>query len=356
MGRAGFMTEELEVRREDALGRITLNRPRALNSLTLDMVRGMTSALRSWREDNGIQAVLIDGAGERGLCAGGDIRALYDAAKAGDESLLSSFWSEEYQLNAALARYPKPIVGMMDGVCMGGGVGISAHGSHRVVTERSKIAMPEVSIGFVPDVGATYLLSRAPGETGTYLALTGLPIGAGDAIHCGMADYYVHSDHLATLMQRLSTGVVDDSLRAVAETRPSEPFAGHRDWIDAAFSAETVEEIVERLRARSEPEAQTAIEEIEKKSPTSLKVTLRSLRSAREFTSLEQALDEEFRVSLACVRIGDFIEGVRATLVDKDRDPKWSRGSLVDVDERYVGQFFEPSATNELGLSAQIRL
>ena len=162
---------------EGALGRITLNRPKAINSLTLEMVRSITEALEQWRSDDRVRAVLIEGAGERGLCAGGDIRALYDAAKADDDSLPKAFWSEEYRLNAALSHYPKPVVGLMDGVCMGGGVGITAHGSHRVVTERSKVGMPETGIGFVPDVGGTYLLSRAPGEFGTHLALTGTPVG-----------------------------------------------------------------------------------------------------------------------------------------------------------------------------------
>ena len=343
---------EILLNEQGALGRITLNRPKALNSLTLGMVRTMTSALEKWRTDDRIQAVLIDGAGERGLCAGGDIRAIYDAAKAGDETLPATFWAEEYRLNATLPRYPKPIIGIMDGICMGGGVGISAHGSHRVVTERSKVGMPEVGIGFAPDVGGSYLLARAPGELGTHMALTGAPVGAGDAIHCGLADYYVTSDKLDELAGGLATGAVDETLEKFSEQPPAAPLEAEREWIDSVFAAGTVEEIVRRLRERPEAAAQSALKAIETKSPTSLKVTLRSLRSARLFDELEQALDQEFRVSLACVRLGDFIEGVRATLVDKDRDPKWSPSRLEDVDDEFVARFFAPLESGELGLSS----
>jgi enoyl-CoA hydratase len=333
-----------------ALGRITLNRPKALNSLTLGMVRTMSDALRRWRDATGIQAVLIDGAGERGLCAGGDVRSLYEAVLAGDLEAPARFWAEEYRLNADLARYPKPVVGIMDGICMGGGVGISAHGSHRVVTERSKVAMPEVTIGFTPDVGGSYLLSRAPGELGTLLALTGDSVGAADAIHCGLADACVPSERLEDLAEALSSGAVDETLRKFSEKTPEAPLAAEREWVDAAFSSSTVEEILRRLRERPEEAAHNAAKVIETKSPTSLKVTLRSLRSAREFTSLEQALGQEFRVAQACARLGDFAEGVRAALVDKDRDPKWSPSRLGDVGDELVRRFFQPQEAGDLGL------
>lgn len=335
------MTEpEVLLSERGALGRITLNRPKALNSLTLGMVRAMTEALQRWRDAEHIRVIAVDGADERGLCAGGDVRALHDAAKAGDETLAETFWAEEYQLNAALARYPKPVVGLMDGICMGGGVGVTAHGSHRVVTERSKIAMPEVGIGFVPDVGGTYLLQKAPGQLGVHLGLTGTTITGPDAIYCGLADHYVPSSSLEALLEALSDGDPDAALQKFAEQPPEPPLAEHREWIDAAYSASTVEEILQRLRDRPEPAAREAADTIEQKSPTSLKVTLRSLRT--EFTSLEQALEQEYRVSLACVRIGDFVEGVRATLVDKDRNPAWSPKTLGEVDEQRVEKFFAP--------------
>ncbi|MDA3629380.1 enoyl-CoA hydratase/isomerase family protein [Saccharopolyspora sp. WRP15-2] len=337
------MTEpEVLVREQGSLGRITLNRPKALNSLTLGMVREMAKAIEQWRTAEHIEAVLIDGAGERGLCAGGDVRALHDAVKAGDESLPIAFWTEEYQLNSALAGYPKPVVGIMDGITMGGGVGISAHGSHRVVTERSKVGMPEVGIGFIPDVGGTYLLSRAPGELGTHLALTGSPVGGADAVHCGVADYFVDSANLPELINALSGGSVDEVLRKFAEPTPDAPLAEHREWIDAAYSADSVEEVLRRLRERPEAAAREAAEAIEQKSPTSLKVTLKALRS--DYASLEEALVQEYRLAMACVRIGDFVEGVRATLVDKDRNPKWSPPQLSEVDDARVAEFFAPVA------------
>ncbi|RCW40821.1 enoyl-CoA hydratase [Halopolyspora algeriensis] len=343
--------QEVLLDEQGALGRITLNRPKALNSLTLGMVRSVTAALERWRHDDRIHAVLIEGAGERGLCAGGDIRALYDAAKAGDESLPRSFWAEEYRMNAMLARYPKPVVSIMDGICMGGGVGISAHGSHRVVTERSKVGMPETGIGFFPDVGGTYLLSRAPGELGTHMALTGEPVGAGDALYCGLADHHVDSGNLEELITALSTGAVDTVLEKYSEPAPESPLEAHRTWIDVAYSADTVEEISRRLRQRPEEAAHSAADAIETKSPTSLKVTLRSVRSAAGLTSLEQVLDQEFRVSLACLWIGDFLEGVRATLVDKDRNPMWNPQHLGEVEDEFVAEFFAPPAAGDLGLS-----
>jgi enoyl-CoA hydratase len=231
-------------------------------------------------------------------------------------------------------------VGVMDGICMGGGVGITAHDSHRVVTERSKIGMPEVGIGFIPDVGGTYLMSRTPGELGTHLALTGGAVGGADALQCGIADHYVLSDRLPELVEALATGEVDDVLKSFAAPVPESPLAAQREWIDAAYSADDVAEILRRLRDRPEQAAQDAADTIETKSPTALKVTLRALRSGYE--SLEQALTQEYRLAMACVRIGDFVEGVRATLVDKDRNPQWSPASLSEVDESRVQKFFEP--------------
>ena len=337
------MTEsEILVSENGSLGRITLNRPKALNSLTLGMVREMTEAVERWRDAEHIRAILIDGAGERGLCAGGDVRALHDAAKAGDESLPAAFWTEEYRLNSALANYPKPVVGIMDGICMGGGVGITAHGSHRVVTERSKVGMPETGIGFIPDVGGTYLMSRAPGELGTHLALTGSAVGGADALYCDLADHYVDSARLPALIEALSSGDVDEVLAGFATAAPESSLAEHRVWIDAAYAGDDVEAILARLRDRPEQAAQDAATTIATKSPTALKVTLRALRS--DYASLEQALTQEYRLAMACVRIGDFVEGVRATLVDKDRNPQWSPTSLSEVDESRVQKFFEPAA------------
>ncbi|HTV38303.1 MAG TPA: enoyl-CoA hydratase/isomerase family protein, partial [Xanthobacteraceae bacterium] len=195
---------EVLVRRRGALRRITLNRPKALNALTLGMVETMAAHLREWAADEAAGVVLIDGAGDRGLCAGGDLRELYDAAKAKNYALPARFWATEYRLDVLIARYRKPVVALMDGMVMGGGVGLSAHAAHRVVTERSVIAMPEVGIGYFPDVGALYVLARAPGYVGTHLALTGARIGAADAIYCGLADVHVPADKLADLPAALA--------------------------------------------------------------------------------------------------------------------------------------------------------
>lgn len=342
---------EILLAEQGALGRITLNRPKALNSLTLGMVRTMTEALRRWRDDERIRTVLIEGAGERGLCAGGDIRSLYDSAKSGDLDGIKTFWAEEYRLNAMLPHYPKPIVSVMDGITMGGGVGVSSHTSHPVVTERSKVGMPEVGIGFAPDVGGTYLLSRAPGELGTHLALTGVPVGAGDAIHCGLAGYYVPSDRLPELAEALSTESADQALQKYAEQSPAAPLAEQRSWIDAAYAGDSVEDALVRLRQTAREPAGAAADAIITKSPTSLKVTLKALREERSLSTLEQALDQEYRVSLACVRLGDFVEGVRATLVDKDRNPTWVPATLEEVDAARVDSFFASLGAEELGLS-----
>ncbi|MFC7449558.1 enoyl-CoA hydratase/isomerase family protein [Rhodococcus daqingensis] len=349
------MSEENEpevlVRRVGATGRLTLNRPRAINALNHSMVRTMAAALLEWEADPQVRAVVVDGAGERGLCAGGDIVSIYhDARDGGDGS--REFWRDEYILNAAIGRYPKTYVAIMDGIVMGGGVGISAHGSVRIVTERSSIAMPETGIGFVPDVGGTYLLSRAPGETGTHVALTTGRLNAGDAIALGFADHFVPSESLGALVAALESGSVADALARLECPAPESPLLAQRSWIDAAYSADTVEEIVERLQAADVPEAAKAAEQVLAKSPVAQKVTLRSLRHARTLGSLEAVLDEEFRVSVAALASHDLVEGIRAQVVDKDRNPAWSPATLADVTDADVDRYFQPLGELELGLAA----
>ncbi|GAA2095459.1 enoyl-CoA hydratase/isomerase family protein [Streptomyces albiaxialis] len=334
--------EEVLTGVEGRLGRITLNRPRALNALTHGMVRRLDAALAGWEQDPAVEAVVLTGAGERGLCAGGDIRAIHEDARArGGAS--GPFWRDEYRLNARIARYPKPYVAVMDGIVMGGGVGVSAHGSLRVVTERSRVAMPETGIGFVPDVGGTFLLSRAPGELGTHLALTGDAVGAADALLCGLADHFVPSAELPALLR--------DALEVpVAEAPPGE-LAAAREWIDRCYAADTVEEILERLRADGSRGAKEAAGTLERRSPTSLKVTLAALRRARELATLEEVLEQEYRVSCACLDSPDLVEGIRAQVVDKDRSPRWSPATLAEVTEADVERFFAPREHEGLGLA-----
>ncbi|MEV3870639.1 enoyl-CoA hydratase/isomerase family protein [Streptomyces sp. NPDC049906] len=334
---------------------ITLNRPRALNSLTHGMVLRIDGALTEWERDPAVETVVITGAGERGLCAGGDIRAIHDDARDGDGTASAAFWRDEYRLNARIARYPKPYVAVMDGLVMGGGVGVSAHGSVRVVTERSDIAMPETGIGFVPDVGGTHLLALAPGELGTHLALTGARIGAADALLCGLADHYVPSASLRPLVDDLARLPVHEALaRHVQAPSPGE-LAEQREWIDDCYRADTVEEILRRLLARGRPAAEEAAETLLARSPTALKVTLAALRRVRRLGPLERVLDQEYRVSCACLRHPDLVEGIRARIVDKDREPRWSPATLAEVAEADVEGFFAPLGERELGLADRSR-
>lgn len=335
--------------------RITLNRPRALNALTHTMVRRIDEALTAWERDPAVQTVVITGAGERGLCAGGDIRAIHDDARDGDGTASAAFWRDEYRLNARIARWPKPYVAVMDGIVMGGGVGVSAHGSVRVVTERSRVAMPETGIGFVPDVGGTHLLAAAPGELGTHLALTGAQIGAADALLCGLADHYVPTAALPDLLDALAESPVEEALAGYARTPEEGALAARRDWIDACYTADTVEEIVRRLLAHGDPAATEAAETLLAKSPTALKATLASLRRARRLGMLEPVLNQEYRVSCAALDTPDLVEGIRAQVVDKDRRPRWSPRTLGEVTDADVERFFTPLGERELGLSPAMR-
>ncbi|MFD9536462.1 enoyl-CoA hydratase/isomerase family protein [Streptomyces sp. NPDC060010] len=346
------MTDEADVlvHVEGRTGRLTLNRPKALNALSHPMVLRVEEALTAWRGDPAVEAVVVSGAGERGLCAGGDIRAIHDDAKAGGTAS-ADFWRDEYRLNALIARYPKPYVALMDGIVMGGGVGISAHGNVRIVTERSRVAMPETGIGFVPDVGGTYLLALAPGELGTHLALTGAPVGAADALLCGLADHFVPADRLDRLSADLGRAPVHEVLARHVGQAPPGLLAARRGWIDHCYAADTVEEIVERLLASGEPEAKDAAETILTKSPTALKVTLSALRRARETGPLERVLEQEYRISCTALRSPDLVEGIRAQVIDKDRAPRWSPATLEEVTESDVARYFAP-----LGDGRELRL
>ena len=336
---------------EGRMGRLTLNRPRALNALTHEMVRRITATLEEWERDPAVETVVITGAGERGLCAGGDIRQIHADARAGGGDASAAFWRDEYRLNARIARCPKPYVALMDGIVMGGGVGVSAHGSVRIVTERSRIAMPETGIGFVPDVGGTYLLALAPGQLGTHLALTGTTVGAADALLCGLADHFVPSHRLPELLQALAARAVTDVLPSFVGAAPPGELGAHQEWIDHCYAADTVEEIVNRLFAYGAPAAKTAAESMLAKSPTALKVTLAAVRKARSLGPLEAVLDQEYRVSCAALSAPDLVEGIRAQVIDKDRTPRWTPATLTEVTDDDVARFFAPLGDRELSLA-----
>ncbi|WP_329223231.1 enoyl-CoA hydratase/isomerase family protein [Streptomyces sp. NBC_01485] len=339
------------LRTEGRAAYLTLNRPRALNALTHTMVRRIDEALTVWEDDPAVETVVLTGAGERGLCAGGDIRAIHDDARDGDGTASAAFWRDEYRLNARIARYPKPYVAVMDGIVMGGGVGVSAHAGVRIATERSRIAMPETGIGFVPDVGGTYLLALAPGELGTHLALTGAPAGAADALLCGLADHFVPSESLAPLVADLAHKPVRVAVDRYVRPAPPGALAAARPWIDACYGADTVEEIVGRLLDHGDSEAKEAAETVLAKSPTSLKVTLAAVRRARRLGPLENVLDQEYRVSCRALTAPDLVEGIRAQVIDKDRDPRWSPATLAEVTDADVARFFTPLGDRELGLA-----
>lgn len=330
----------IRVEKRGRLGVITLDRPRAINALTHGMVTDISDALESWAGEDAVHAVLVQGAGERGLCAGGDIVSVYRDVVEGEFDEPAAFWRDEYRMNARIARFPKPYIALMDGIVLGGGIGVSAHGSHRVVTERSRLGLPETGIGFVPDVGSTWLLSHAPGELGTYLALTAAPVCAGDGLAVGLADFFVPSDRLPRLASLLETVPPDEAVSNVAEAAPPAELAEDRDWIDEAFSADTVSEILARLRRLGFMRASETADRIERNSPTALSVALAALRRARTMDSLEEALDQEYRVSTHAIRTRDFVEGVRAQVVDKDRSPRWDPPVLAEVDPASVEAYF----------------
>ncbi|MEV7180490.1 enoyl-CoA hydratase/isomerase family protein [Kitasatospora sp. NPDC093679] len=338
----------VQVRRDGGAGRIVLDRPRALNALTHGMLLEIRDTLLAWADDDAVRTVVLTGAGERGLCAGADIRELHDDARAGGAGA-RVFFADEYRLNHLISRYPKPYVAVMDGITMGGGVGLSGHGSVRVVTERSNVAMPETRIGLMPDVGGSRLLALAPGGLGTHLALTSGSMGPGDALLCGFADHFVPVAALESFTAALAGTDPAEALAAHAAEPPAAALAGHRGWIDHCYAPDTVEEILDRLDAAGESAAAAAAAEIRAKSPTALKVTLAALRRARGHRGLGETLEQEYVISCAALDSHDLVEGIRAQVVDKDRNPQWKPAALADVTAEDVARFFAPTG-DPLGL------
>lgn len=307
------------------------------------MIRGITEALDAWEHHPDIRLVLLDGAGDRGFCAGGDVRTLREQILAGDAEAAMGFFRDEYALNARIAEYPKQIVVFADGVTMGGGIGLAGHASVRIVTERSRLAMPETRIGFTPDVGGSRLLARAPGRIGEYLALTGGTMDAADAVYAGFADHVVPADRLDDVRHALVTRADPDTPTEIAllfdETPEPSRLAGARSWIDAAFAADTVPGIIARLRDRPEPDAAATADLLETQAPTALTVTLAAVRSARDLPDLRAALAQEYALVEWFGRTQpDLVEGIRAQLVDKDRSPRWQPAHLDEVPDGTAAQ------------------
>ncbi len=337
------MTDESDIasRVDGGVGFVTLNRPKAINSLNQSMVDGLRAVLTAWEQDDAINAVVLSGAGERGLCAGGDVVAIYHSARA-DGAEARRFWHDEYLMNGQIGRFPKKYVALMDGIVMGGGVGVGAHANTRVVTETSKVAMPEVGIGFIPDVGGAYLLSRAPGSLGLHAALTGAPFSGADAIALGFADHYVPHAKLDALRQAIAADGVESAVAAHAVEPPASQLAAQRDWIDHCYAGDTLADIVAALRGHDAGPANDAANLIATRSPIALSVTLEAVRRAAKLDTLEDVLAQDYRVSSASLRSHDLVEGIRAQLVDKDRNPKWSPASLSQVSAADVEAYFAP--------------
>ena len=358
------MTTDVLLERRGPVGLVTLNRPKALNALDQGMIRALHPALEAWAREPEVKAVVIRGAGGRAFCAGGDVRAvalsLGSAAPEGQEPLSRAFFREEYRLNHLIHHYPKPYVALVDGICMGGGLGLSAHGSHRVVTERLVLAMPETAIGLFPDVGGGWFLPRFPGEAGTYLGLTGARCNAADALWLGYGTQHVTHDRLESLVEALAAAdwgvgeareVATRVLSGLASEPGASPLRVQREAIDRCFAKDSVEEIVAALGAEGTPWAEETRATLGRMSPTSLKVTLRQLRRCRG-RPYDEVATVEYRLSQHCTALPDFREGIRAVLVDKDNRPKWSPPTLAEVPESLVEACFAPLGERELVLPA----
>jgi len=325
-------------RRDGRAGRILLNRPRVLNTLTLDMVRSFTRALNEFRDDPHVHAVVVEGAGDRAFCAGGDIRALRDGQLSGDRSMVEAFFREEYDLNLLISTYPKPYIALIDGICMGGGIGVSVHGPYRVATEHAMFAMPETAIGFFPDIGGTFFLPRLPGQLGIHLGLTGLRTTGADAVHAGFATHFTARASLPALSATLAEiGVA--ALARFAEPLPPHSRTPDLAAIDRCYDADSIAEIAVRLAAEPGDWAADALRALRTVSPTALAFTLEAFRRGANLT-LKDALDAEFLLTRTTMAYPDFAEGVRAMVVDKDRQPKWRPARIEDIDRRVVAGMF----------------
>ena len=342
------LKNDIHIRKSGVAGRITLTRPDALNAMTYDMCMAIGDAIGEWEHDDSIKLVIIDAEGDRAFCSGGDIADLYATGKSGNFDYGRKFWADEYRINAKIRNYNKPYVAIMDGIVMGGGVGISAHGSHRVVTEHTLFAMPECGIGLVPDVGGNWLLSRAPGRLGEYLAITGARLKADDCITAGIGDIFIPSEKLPEMIDLLEkTGdlAVLDTSKDTAEKGSLEiEFA----LIDQYFSQSTAAEIVKALETNGGEWETKAAKLIRRGSPLSIACAIEIVRTARGLDGFEDILALEYRFTYRSMSHGDFIEGVRAQIISKDRNPKWKPATLEELDEREISGMLEPLGSDAL--------
>lgn len=342
------MSGDIHIRREGRAGRITLTRPKALNALSWDMVRAIDAALIDWADDPEMDLLVIDAEGERAFCAGGDIVEMYETGTAGDFDYGRRFWRDEYRMNARMFQFPKPVATFLQGFTMGGGVGVGCHGSHRIVGDTSRIAMPECGIGLIPDVGGTLILGRAPGRLGEYLGVTAGRMGPGDAIHAGFADYYLPEDRWSALIAELCETGDWEAVDRAALPPPASPLAEAQAEIDGLFGGETMGDIVRLLRHTDSDLARTALAAIGKNAPLAMYCAVQLIRRARGLDDIRIALSQEYRYTSRAAAQGDFLEGIRAAVIDKDRAPRWTHPDAGAVPALAVYEMLRPLGPDAL--------
>lgn len=335
-------TSDIHIRCEGLAGRITLTRPKALNALSYEMCLAIENALDAWRNDDAVALIIVDGEGDRAFCAGGDIQEMYDTACAGDFEYGRKFWRDEYRMNAKMFEFPKPVVSFLQGFTMGGGVGIGCHGSHRIVCDSSQIAMPECGIGLIPDVGGTLILARAPGRTGEYIGMTGARLGPGDAIYAGFADYYIPQEEWPALVIRLCEIADVSAIDALAVPAPESTLPALQSDIDAAFAGATLGDILRGLAGDDGGFSQKTQKALRRGSPLAVAATLELVKRARGAKGIRAALNQEYRFTHRSAEEGDFIEGIRAQIIDKDRNPQWKHTQAENLNPMDVTRMLMP--------------
>lgn len=339
---------EIDIRKVGRVGRITLNRPDALNAVTHAMINAIADVLPAWAKDAEIDMLVIDAVGDRAFCAGGDLMGIYNTMVAGEYDAPRQFWRDEYQLNAALFHFPKPVATFLQGFTMGGGVGVGCHGSHRIVGDSSRIAMPECGIGLAPDVGGTLILARAPGRLGEYLGTTAHRMGPGDAILSGFADYFIPEAKWPALIENLEDTGDWTSIDAAAEEVPVAPLNTLQSDIDRLFGGETLRDIVNALRHDESDLSKDALKAMDRNAPLAMAASIELVHRARARDSIETALTNEYRFSHRIAEHGDFQEGIRALIVDKDKSPYWSQDAIESASQAEVAAMLMPLGEDEL--------
>ncbi|SIO08479.1 enoyl-CoA hydratase [Rhodovulum sp. ES.010] len=347
---------DIDIRTEGRAGRITLNRPKALNALTYDMCLEIENALDAWRSEDSVALVLIDAAGDKAFCAGGDIAVMYETGTKGDYAYGQKFWRDEYRMNAKIAEFPKPVVSLMHGFTMGGGVGVGCHAAYRIVGESAQVAMPECGIGLVPDVGGSALLARASGRLGTYLGVTGARMGPGDALHAGFADHFVPEDTWQALAEDLvATGDPAAIARAAAPApTPDSPLAARQARIDALFAGAALTEIAEALDADGSDLATDALKRMRRNSPLAMACAIEMQRRLGPAPTIRAALALEYRFTHRAPERSDFLEGIRAAIIDKDKSPRWRHADMDAVSREDVEAMLAPLGADELNLEEEL--